>query len=129
MVPLPPPLLRVASLRTQEQPPRPGAYPAQTREGVVGGCWLLRGGDPAGHLGHGLRACRTISRAPLVRKRGRRAGSNGATLACVVARRDDHLRGGARPGEGMDLCPRWPARGEREISGTRREHPSRRPAP
>src|SRR5215204_1015721 len=65
MVPLPPPLLRVAALRTQEQPPRPGAYPAQTGEGVVGGCGILRGGDPAGHHGHGLRACRTISRASL----------------------------------------------------------------
>jgi LuxR family transcriptional regulator, maltose regulon positive regulatory protein len=36
--------------------------------------------------GDGLRACGTISRAPLVRKRSHRAGSNGATLARVVAR-------------------------------------------
>ena len=56
----------------------------------------------------------------------RRPDGDGATVARVVTRRDDHPRCGARPGEGVDLCPRWPARGEREISGVSREHPLRR---
>ena len=57
-----------------------------------------------------------------------RPDGDGGTVARVVTRRDDHPRCGARPGEGVDLRPRWPARGEREISGARREPPLRRPA-
>src|SRR5215210_9358609 len=108
MVPLPPPLLGVAALRAQGQPARSGAYPAQTGERVAGGRWLLRGGDPAGHRGHGLRARGIADRAPLVRIRLRRPDGDGAMVARIVARRDDHPRYSARPTEGLDLRPGWP---------------------
>ena len=54
VVSLPPPLLRVAALRAQEQPARPGARLAHSGQRVVGGCRLVRGSRHAGLRGRGL---------------------------------------------------------------------------